>query len=129
MNASTRTLGLAVSTISLLLLGGCGASVPATNQCAAICAGCCDSAGKCQSGLVVDSCGKQGAMCTACGPGMGCLGGVCSSPSGSGGGSGASGGGTESSGGGTASSGGGTESSGGGTASSSGGGTASSSGG
>lgn len=70
---------------------GCGTPVvmtPPVGCTASTCAGCCDSAGRCQGGAEVTACGRLGLACATCQSGQVCAGGLCSGPISTGGGAG-----------------------------------------
>ncbi len=70
----------AVAFLSAALVGGylsgCGTTQSATG-CEAICAGCCDSAGKCQAGTMASACGVSGESCQMCSASELCQAGAC----------------------------------------------------
>ncbi|MBX7116806.1 MAG: hypothetical protein K1X64_20940 [Myxococcaceae bacterium] len=70
----------AVAFLSAAVVGGyvsgCGTTQSGTG-CEAICAGCCDSDGKCQGGTVASACGVSGASCQMCSASQLCQAGAC----------------------------------------------------
>lgn len=79
--------------LAVALSAGCSSPPPA--QCdAALCAGCCTSAGQCVAGTATDACGANGAACDVCVGSQACNAGKCGAATGGGaGGGGAAGGG------------------------------------
>lgn len=70
LRLSSLLIGLAGG----LLFANCS---PMTTCSSATCGGCCDGAGKCQSGTTVEACGVEAETCGRCGSGTSCVRGSC----------------------------------------------------
>ncbi|MBL8924271.1 MAG: hypothetical protein JNJ54_35815 [Myxococcaceae bacterium] len=64
---------LAVVGVVAVLAWACSSSP----VCSAACTGCCDARGQCRTATDSGSCGRNGAVCTACGVSQSCVAGVC----------------------------------------------------
>src|SRR5262245_49514671 len=64
--------------VAWAVLGLSLASCPPPATCdPTLCAGCCDSAGICRSGLALTQCGAKGERCAVCKSGESCQSGAC----------------------------------------------------